>query len=202
MDVYGYGEDSLTLWAFQNRLSAILSQLHDDSSPADCSLFFRPSFGRRGGVNSAQFGEFDFILLTGSGLYLGEAKWDRSPEKSSSSDIVLRPEQILRHNVFRQYVIEWTSETYFTWDAFLSAAESALPGDKPMAPLGSLLSENLQKVLQTIQSKFQGTPSIVDVLLYLYDGTTSDPLPTGASEGFRLVCVDFSEAKFDNYIRM
>jgi len=202
MDVYGYGEDALTLWAFHHRLSALLSQLNDDSSPKDCVLFFRPSFGRRGGDKSAIFGEFDFILLTSSRLYLGEAKWDRSAEAVGDKEIVLRPEQLLRHTVFRQYVREWTCGAYDSWGAFVSGAGPTWPGDKPIAPEGSLLSRNLERVLRTIQEKLNGTPEVVDVLLYLYDGASSASVPREASAGFKLACLDYSTAKFGHYIRM
>jgi hypothetical protein len=202
MDIYGYGEDALTLWAFYHRLPALLSHLDDSSSPDDCILFFRPSFGRRGGDESSQFGEFDFILLTSNRLYLGEAKWDRSPEAIGNREIILRPEQLLRHTVFRQYVSEWSCGMYRSWDAFLAAAGANWPADKPMAPQGSLLSENLQKVLQTIQARFEGMPEVVDVLLYLYDGATTEELPTRASAAFNLACIDYSASRFGNYVRM
>jgi len=202
MDVYGYGEDALTLWAFHNRLPALLSQLNDGSPPEDCVLFFRPSFGRSGGNKSAQFGEFDFILLTSSRLYLGEAKWDRSAEAVGDDEVVLRPEQLLRHRVFRQYASEWTRGKYDSWDTFLSGAGSTWPGDKPMAPQGSLLSQNLETVLRTIQAKLNGTPDIVDVLLYLYDGASCASVPVAASAGFELACLDYSTARFGHYIRM
>jgi hypothetical protein len=202
MDVYGYGEDALTLWAFHNRLPALLSQLNDDSSPDDCVLFFRPSFGRRGGGKSAQFGEFDFILLTGRRVYLGEAKWDRASEAAGSNEIVLRPEQSHRHAVFRQYVGEWTHGTYDSWDAFLATAGPTWPGGKPVAPEGSLLSENLQRVLSTIQAKLNGTPEVVDVLLYLYDGDSTAAVSVGAPAGFKLAQLDYSPAKFGHYVHM
>ena len=52
MKVLGYGEDALTLWALQNRLIQILDFLDDPSGPPECKVFFRPSFGRRGGSGS------------------------------------------------------------------------------------------------------------------------------------------------------
>lgn len=201
MDVYGYGEDALTLWAFLHQLHEILSKLEDDSPESDCTLFFRPSFGRRGGENSAQFGEFDFILLTRNWLYLGEAKWDRSSE-AVGGEIVLRPEQLLRHKVFRQYVNDWTCGQYTSWDTFLLEAGLNWPGEKPMAPEGSLLSENLQLVLRTIQAQYQGKPEIVDVLLYLYDGDRLEAKPTGVPAGFKLLLVDYSKSNHGNYVKM
>ena len=69
MNILGYGEDALTLWALQNILPFILEMLHDSSVPSQCDVFFRPSFGRRGGKRSSQFGEFDFIILSEDRLY-------------------------------------------------------------------------------------------------------------------------------------
>ena len=77
MELLGYGEDGLTLWAIKNRLDTILDKLKDDSDPNNCLVYYRPSFGRRGGLKSAQFGEFDFILLSEHGIYLVESKWDK-----------------------------------------------------------------------------------------------------------------------------
>ena len=74
MQILGYGEDALTLWAMKNKLDVILEALNDSSDPSTCQVFFRPSFGRSGGDKSPQFGEFDFIILSQNGLYLGESK--------------------------------------------------------------------------------------------------------------------------------
>jgi hypothetical protein len=202
MEMIGYGEDALTLWTFRHRLDAVLSQLGNGSSEAECTLFFRPSFGRKGGADSAQFGEFDFILLTPICLYLGEAKWDRSPEASTGTAIHLRPEQVLRHTVFRQYVKEWTCGCYESWRDFLATAEPGWTGEKSIAPVGSLLAENLQKVLRTIRGKYKSTPEKVDVLLYLHDRDANSGQPTAVSTGFNLVVIDYSTAKFGNFIRM
>jgi len=107
MKIYGYGEDALTFWALQNRLPQILAQLNDSSAPSECEIFFRPSFGRRGGPDRSEFGEFDFIILARECLYLGESKWDKSPELTDQGDIKLRDEQRLRHQLFAFYVQEW-----------------------------------------------------------------------------------------------
>src|SRR5271157_1954335 len=100
MKLYGYGEDALTLWALKMKLSEILEPFGDHSAASECKLFFRPSFGRRGGEKSSQFGEFDFIILARDRLYLGESKWDRSPEVTDIGTIELREEQNIRHQLF------------------------------------------------------------------------------------------------------
>ena len=85
MQIFGYGEDSLTLWALKHELPFILQSLGDSVSPENCLIFYRPSFGRRGGNGRAEFGEFDFIMATEGSLYLGETKLDNSSEKRDLS---------------------------------------------------------------------------------------------------------------------
>ena len=78
MLLLGYGEDSLTLWALQSHLPGLLCALGEGDCAGDCTAIYRPSFGRRGGANSSQIGEFDFALLAPGRLYLGESKWSHS----------------------------------------------------------------------------------------------------------------------------
>ena len=75
MQLIGYGEDALTLWALTEKLSELLGKLEDHSDPASCKAFLRPSFGRSGGSNSPQFGEFDFILLSRKARYHPAQPW-------------------------------------------------------------------------------------------------------------------------------
>lgn len=107
MEILGYGEDALTLWSLKNKLDYILASFGDSSDVSKCRAFFRPSFGRSGGNKSSQFGEFDFIILAKQHLYLGESKWDKSPEKIVNGQMDLRSEQLLRHRLFKLYVEEW-----------------------------------------------------------------------------------------------
>jgi len=100
-------------------LPEILRKLNDHADPKHCQVIFRPSFGRRGGTGSAQFGEFDFILLSANSIYLGESKWDRSPEGEQGGKIDLREEQNLRHRIFAFYVERYAFGTYTSWTQFL-----------------------------------------------------------------------------------
>jgi hypothetical protein len=205
MEVYGYGEDALTLWAIQNRLPAVLERLDDRSSAAACRVFFRPSFGRSGGPRSSQFGEFDFILLAERCLYLGESKWDRSAERIEEGVLALQPVQVMRHAVFRFYVEEWAFGTYASWGEFVRAGRAKLAErgiDKPLAPDGSLLADNLQTVLDVIGDHYGVLPEVQNVLLYLHAGVDEASLPREAADDFRLVPVDYSEGRYDNLIRI
>jgi hypothetical protein len=70
--IIGYGEDALTLWELQHKTKEILSEFRDKTAPQDCLVFYRPSFGRSGGVESAEFGEFDAIIAPKEKFYLVE----------------------------------------------------------------------------------------------------------------------------------
>ncbi len=74
--IFGSGEDTLTLWLLKHQESKILDEFKDYTKTSDCLAFYRPSFGRSGGEDSAEFGEFDAILVSLENLYLIESKWD------------------------------------------------------------------------------------------------------------------------------
>lgn len=203
MQLIGYGEDALTLWALQHNLPDILVRLEDDSHPSQCKAFFRPSFGRSGGPGSPQFGEFDFILLGNKCLYLGEAKWD-GPKGTKNPSIQLDEVQVLRHRVFAVYVERWL-KSHSSWPEFLAGTEiaSALaalkPHPKTIPTKGCQLYHNLHFVLQTIREHFEpNSAKPVHVLLYFYDSAnTLEPKDISTSQSgleFRIVPVDYSKA--------
>lgn len=205
MEIYAYGEDALTLWAIQNKLSEILVSLRDPSSLEQCQAFFRPSFGRSGGDYSAQFGEFDFLLLTVANLYLGESKWDRSSERVEGGILGLRREQQLRHDLFKFYLEEWAYGGYSDWPQFELQAKPKLEAKgipKPIAPSGSLLASNLQTVLRVIKEHYDNPPTVRNVLLYLHSGGGRTQFPVTAGRDFEVVVVDYSLHAFDYFIRI
>jgi hypothetical protein len=203
MRILGYGEDALTLWAIKNKLDVILGTVGDLSDPSICQVFFRPSFGRSGGDTSPQFGEFDFIILSQTRLYIGESKWDRSSQRLKDGVLELRAEQKRRHEIFKFYVEQWAFGSYSSWGEFTNKAKLQLNGiERPLAPENSLLASNLQTVLGVVRKYYASLPDIRNVLLYFHDGTTAEQLPQKASEGFDLVCIDYSGDTFDNFIRI
>ena len=171
MEIHAYGEDALTLWALKNKYEYILRELGDLSNPSKCQAFFRPSFGRRGGKNSSEFGEFDFILLTANHIYLGESKWDNSSEK-----IIDGNSSCVKNNSFdtdcsKFYIEKWAFGTYKEnqWKKFVNEAKPKLIQEdieKPIAPANSLLAENLQTALKLIREYYTdtGLPTIRNVL--------------------------------------
>jgi hypothetical protein len=199
MEIFGYGEDALTLWALKNKLPTILKSLDDSSSLSQCKVFFRPSFGRSGG---AQFGEFEFILLSEKRLYLGESKWHRSSENISNGSLELREEQRIRHTMFRFYVEEWAFGNYSNWNEFSKYAISKLQVQDihmPIASEKSLLATNLQTVLKVVKLQFNSLPPIKNVLLFIYDSTYAKSLPERAGIDFNVVTVDCSEGVSKNF---
>jgi hypothetical protein len=205
MQILGYGEDALTLWAIKNKLDVILETVGDSFDPSMCQMFFRPSFGRRGGDSSPQFGEFDFIILSKDRLYLGESKWVRSSEKLKDGILELRVEQKRRHEVFKFYVEQWAFGSHSSWREFTDKAQLELESGvvKPLAPTNSLLAANLKTVLGVIKEHYASMPDIRNMLLYLHDGAAVEQLPQKVSEDFDLVCIDYSGADtLDNFIRI
>jgi len=93
--ILGYGEDAFTLWALKHHTTEILKAFQDKTSPSDCLIFYRPSFGRSGGNKSAEFGEFDAILVSLENIYLIESKWDNF-SRFQKHEITLSAEQKLR----------------------------------------------------------------------------------------------------------
>jgi len=207
MKILAYGEDALTLWALKNKLSSILNDLHDSSDATECQAIFRPSFGRSGGPESSQFGEFDFIILSKHHIYLGESKWDRSSERVQEGILTLRPEQQLRHDMFKFYIAEWAFGRYTDedWGVFEAEAKPKLQMlkiEKPIAPDGSLLASNLKTVLRVIRSHYPSRPEVKNILLYLYSGSRKRQLFQRAGQDFDVVEVDYSDHAFDYFIKI
>jgi hypothetical protein len=206
MEMLAYGEDALTLWALRDKLLSILQFLHDSTSATECQIIFRPSFGRKGGLRSPQFGEFDFIILSKKLLYLGESKWDRSSEKIEEGILTLRPEQQLRHDIFKFYITEWAFGCYTNQDWAIFKTESipklqVLGIEKAIAPAGSLLASNLQTVLRVIRNHYTSLPEVKNILLYLHSGSAKRPLFQRAGKDFDVIPVDYSEYTFDYFIK-
>ena len=209
MEILAYGEDALTLWALKNKLGYILQELGDLPNSSKRLAFFRPSFGRRGGKNSSQFGEFDFILLTANHIYLGESKWNNSSERIIDGKLELREEQLLRHKLFKFYIDEWAFGSYKVneWHKFFNEAKPKLIQgkiEKPIAPTNSLLAKNLQTVLQVIKKHYPDhkRPQITNLLLYFHANLSVDQLPQKAGKDFKVVSIDYSKELARGYIKL
>lgn len=162
MKVLGYGEDFLTFWAITKKLHEILKQLGDETDPEKCIVFYRPSFGRRGGAKRSEFGEFDAVILTSETAYLVESKWDGGKAPPSNNVLKLGKVQTRRHEIFRWYHENWKGEN---WNEFTKKYSQEFRGKfgKNIPREGSQLSKNLKIVLKEMQGK-----KLVDILLFFY----------------------------------
>ena len=179
----GYGEDALTLWAITERLDLILEELGDDSDPAECTVFYRPSFGR------GQYGEFDAIIITSKKAYLVESKWDGSGDLSKG----MEEHQIRRHKIIEWYHDNWKGEVGEDWDE--SDRKNNLSFSKKFSRYipssNTTLAQNLQTVLNTMIDK-----EIENVLLYLHRGK-----PTSIDTDFKIVEIEY-ETIYGNFIEL
>jgi len=167
--VIGYGEDGLTYWALNHRLGEVLTLLEGESDPERSVLFFRPSFGRAGGIASPQFGEFDAILSSERWIYLIESKWDGSPAVNPQGLVQLEPRQLLRHGIFRWIWDRWHVQNPPSWASFRLANEQgfqAVFGGKPLAPVGSKLARNLEHILRCLAGR--SARKVQNLLLYFH----------------------------------
>lgn len=186
----GYGEDALTLWAITERLELILDELGDDSDPAECTVFYRPSFGRRG-----LYGEFDAIIVTPMIAYLVESKW-WGLLRPTKSTVKLKDNQILRHEILAWYHRNWKGED---WDEFVEENESSFrekfPGKHiPLSKTGgetTVLAQNLQTVLNFIKGR-----KLRNILIFFHRGE----LPKIETD-FKIVEIEY-ETKLGNYIEL
>ena len=160
--IIGYGEDFLTFWAITKKIDEFKVQLDEVTNTQDWKVIYRPSFGRAGGIDSAQFGEFDSIIITPKKGYLIESKWDRS--SIPNGVLKLNDIQLLRHEILTWYHNNWKGEN---WDSFVESNRVQFSNTfegKLIAPTGSLLSKNLQTILSLLHEVKQ----LEDVLLFLY----------------------------------
>lgn len=203
MKIFGYGEDSFTLWALKQRTSDILEQFHDKTAPSDCLIFYRPSFGRHSKERSAVFGEFDAIIISSENIYLIESKWDNF-SAFTNGEFILRVEQKLRHQIFSWYLAHWNEKYSNDWDSFVKEQQHNFKfKGKTIAPKGSLLATNLEFILTKSVEKCKkiSSDNIKNVLLFFYNTEKSKP-PTKIGRVFTLVPIEYSKEIQGNFVRL
>lgn len=189
MNIIGYGEDALTYWVLTQRLDEFLNKLGDRSKPQECLLFYRPSFGRRGGENRAEFGEFDSIVATPQAIYLIESKWDSSSETRGDT-ITLHKTQEIRHDIFRWYFHHIIKSSTLNWETFIATQQSMFKksfNNKLLAPPKSVLSENIMFVIDKL-SKYGD--HLINVLLYIHKRDSHFPKYI-SNKKFRLITMEY-----------
>ncbi len=164
-----YGEDGFTLKYTKERLGEILHKLGDNSNPADCTVFYRPSFGR------SQYGEFDAVIISQKKAYFVEAKWDENGESKKIRG--LEENQIRRHDIFEWFSQNWHGEIGEAWDrfreknnpefekafSFESPSRKGVKVSKSIPSSDSTVGQNLQTILEEI-----GNRKPENVLLIFY----------------------------------
>lgn len=188
--IIGYGEDALTFWALKHKVSRILNEFHDKTAVSDCLIFYRPSFGRYSKTNSSVFGEFDAIIASKENNYLIESKWDNHAE-FKDVEFILRKEQTLRHKVFSWYLTHWNKKYLGNWQSFISKYKNIGIEDKTIAPTDSLLSRNLEFILNKIQNRCENISesNIKNIFLFFYNSEKST-YPTKINDSFRVIQID------------
>lgn len=204
MVVIGYGEDGLTYLALTQRLPEFLAGLDksDDTEPTDCLLFYRPSFGRRGGPGSPMIGEFDAILGTRQAVYLIESKWSDS---SSPGDrvVILEPHQVDRHCIFRSIREAWQRRSPIAWEDFRAANPQGFH-NRPLASLDRTLGRNMDYLLGRLQ---QSPIEMRDVLLFFRRSARVCPRVVCDKGGrilkdFQIVTMNFDPLESSSFFAM
>jgi hypothetical protein len=201
--ILGYGEDALTLWSLKGQLKKILNIFKDNTKVKDCLVFYRPSFGRTGGKNSAEFGEFDAIVASKEKYYLIESKWDNHSNYKKES-IAIREEQALRHEVFTWYLFNWGLNYAGDWQKFKEEKKIPLKYGKTIPPAGSLQAKNLEYILSRLVNYCDcvcDMSNVRNVLLFFYDSTKSEP-PTKTNGMFTIIPIDYGKYSIDNFINI
>jgi hypothetical protein len=171
MSIIGYGEDALTYWALSTQLTNILDELVDHTEKKDCTIFYRPSFGRSGGKSRPHFGEFDAILSTKKAVYLIESKWD-NVTNGSIKNVKLRNVQMTRHCIFTWLRNKWTdwrgeNRTNCDWTDFWKESHEQFKEEKkkPLVGMPNLLARNLARLLLELEK----SPKVItNVMLYFH----------------------------------
>jgi hypothetical protein len=171
MQLFGYGEDGLTMWALRDKLPDLLMALGDDSQAENCLVFFRPSFGR--GANC--FGEFDAILATERKTYLIESKWDSDGAITARRKFRLEDCQPLRHIIFRWIRSRWGNHEWPDWGQFVKEVGADFSGafaGRVLPKPTTLLARNLRFVMTQLSAK---PVEMEDILLFSTRNTSDIP---------------------------
>jgi hypothetical protein len=208
MKILGYGEDALTLWALEQRVFKILNECRDKTAISDCLVFYRPSFGRHSRAGSSIFGEFDAIIASKESIYLIESKWDNLTE-FNNTELILGKEQTLRHKIFSWYLTHWNRKYLGNWQAFVSEHQKDFKinfkiNHKTIAPKDSLLSRNLESILNKIQEHCGNISesSIKNILLFFFNSEMKSKPPIRINKTFKLIPIDYSREVKDNFITL
>lgn len=203
--ILGYGEDALTLRLLMKQTPSILGKFEDKTSPSDCLIFYRPSFGRSGGSKSAEFGEFDAIIASRENVYLIESKWDNLGKYDRKS-LFLGEEQVLRHEIFSWYLLHWNKKYRNDWQCFVDQNKSDFKFEgKPLVTQKdgkqNLLATNLEFILDKLKEhcNLSSQDNIKNVLVFFYRQNISSP-PSKTERNFKIIPVDYGKDLEGNFV--
>ena len=185
MNMFGYGEDGLTLVYFCTQLQSFLSLMDDNSDPESCSIYYRASFGRRGG-----FGEIDAIVVASKRIYLCESKWN-DRDRSEVRRIQLDDAQVRRDRVFHKLVASWREQNPSTWEDFREQNAAGFEGFK-LPGAERTLSRNLWSMLGLLR---EHACECQNVLLYFYRSEMMDGLPLTVLDKLGNILTDYRTVK-------
>jgi hypothetical protein len=197
MNITGYGEDFLTLWALTQKTKQVLTQLEDNTDPEQCKLIYRPSFGRAGGSmkdQRAEFGEFDSILITDKNAYLIESKWDGNGQRKHRVNLDIT--QVKRHRILTWYLDKW--EEGVDWDQLIANKSQEFSTHFPenkIAPASSILKKNLVEVMAQIKGK-----TLHNVLMYFHQNEPQNLRQDYPDANFKKVLLQYpSDRNFQEF---
>jgi hypothetical protein len=203
MQIYGYGEDALTLWAMKYKLGEILAKLDDKSDPDKCTVFYRPSFGRRSGPTRSEFGEPDFILMSETYLYIGESKRIKPDDKKIDKYFKIKDVQKFRNIVFRNYLDKWLSGNYEKWDEF-RANNPTIPDPKyktrRVPETERIQAKNLFSVLKMVKEKYTNGLKLQDIMLFFHLLPEGKQIPEKTDCGWDVIPINYFEAMRGNFV--
>ncbi len=198
--IYGYGEDSFTLWTLKQHTSKILGRFHDKTALSKCLTFYRPSFGKHHGKEGSAFGEFDAIMVSAKNVYLIDTTWDA--RQRGKRKIPLEKSQKLRHEIFSWYLTHWDKKYRGHWKRFAEEHRNEFKfGRKTLPPKNSIQAANLEFILtKTLeQCKTISRRNIKNVLLFCYRAQKPRK-PPRIDKPFKLIPIDCSRDTKDNFV--
>ncbi|MFA6548918.1 MAG: hypothetical protein WCT39_03180 [Candidatus Margulisiibacteriota bacterium] len=201
--VFGYGEDSLTLWALKNKLNEILAGLGVDVKFSECHILYRPSFGR----GQRGCGEPDFMLLTPKKIYIGESKWPISEKTCSGRAACFRlKESQIRSRLKIKACIECGLKNRVSGKLDWPKFQKKMRGRFKIPEEGSIWWKNFTAIMGIIPPGH--VPEIENILLVFCD--TEHPENTQEklnkpdrftkSREFKVIRLNHKEAFFKNHV--
>jgi hypothetical protein len=133
-----------------------------------------------------------------------ESKWDNLTE-FNNTELILGEEQTLRHKIFSWYLTHWNRKYFGNWQAFINEHQRDFKiENKKIAPKGSLLSRNLESILNKIQEHCRNISesSIKNILLFFFNSEMKSKPPTKIDKTFKLIPIDYSREIKDNFITL